>query len=136
MRTKRKEENFIKKPYYDGGIKAMRTFIKSNLRYPEEALKNKIEGQVHLRYSINYQGKVVKTKIISGLGYGCNEEAERIVKLFTFIVPKAPRKLKILFHKTIRINFKLPKPKVKKGLHLNYQIKKEKRKSYEYTINF
>lgn len=92
----------------------MNALIKENLKYPAEALKNKIEGKVQLRYEIDYKGNVVKAKVISSLGYGCDEEAQRLVKLLKFHMPKIPRKVRLKFNKTIRINFKLPKKKPKK----------------------
>ena len=82
----------------------MRDLIGKELQYPPEALEAKIEGTVFLRYNIDHKGKVTSSKILSSLGYGCDEEAQRIVKKFNFEVPKGPRKLKIKFHKTIKIH--------------------------------
>lgn len=141
MSTKhRKDDQFIKKPIYKGGIKAMREFIGKNLKYPKEALANKIEGSVQLNYDVDYKGVVTKTQVISGIGYGCDEEASRIIKLFKFEVPKNPRKLKVSFHKKIKINFKLPKERPIKKTQINYQIKitppsSSKSKTINYTIN-
>lgn len=151
MQKERKDNHFIKKPIYPGGLKAMRLLIEEELKYPREALEAKIEGTVYLRYNIDHTGKVTSSKILSSLGHGCDEEAQRIVKKFKFEVPKGPRKLKIKFHKTIKIHFRLPKedPKEKdlkrpnNQTQINYTIKKDpekqtpqKNKSYSYTINF
>lgn len=106
----KKDKNFIKKPIYEGGPRALRAFIGQNLRYPEEALKAKVEGTVVLKYSIDHKGGVVDTKVISGLGYGCDEEAGRLARLLKFEVPKT-RGVKVLFHKDIKIHFRLPKQK-------------------------
>ena len=84
MEKERKEKHFIQKPIYEGGIKAMKLFIRENLKYPKTALENRIEGTVALRYTINHKGKVVKVKIISGIGHGCDKEAERLVKELVF----------------------------------------------------
>ena len=112
MAKERKDKSFIKKPIYLGGTKAFRQFLKDNLKYPKKALKAKIEGTVMLRYTIDYKGKVIDAKVLKGIGYGCDEEAIRIVKLLKFEIPKGPRKLKVLFHKENKIKFKLPKEKV------------------------
>ena len=80
------------------------------MKYPKEALKNKTEGTVFLRYDINYKGKVVGTHILSSLSKACDAEAIRLVHLLKFEVPKT-RKVKVLFHKKIQIHFKLPKQK-------------------------
>lgn len=89
----------------------MRKVICENLKYPQEAAANKIEGSVNIRYGVDYRGRVAHTNILQGLGYGCDEEAIRVVKLLKFVVPKNPRKMKVAFHKSIRIHFKLPKVK-------------------------
>ena len=107
MKRQKKDKHFIKKPIYEGGPLALRQFITKNLRYPKEALKEKIEGTVVIRYSINYKGKVVAAKIIAGLGGGCDAEAKRLVHLLVFTAPKN-RGIKALFHRDLQIHFKLP----------------------------
>lgn len=135
-----KDKHFLKKPIYEGGKEALFDFIKKNLRYPKEALKNKIEGVVIVRYTINRDGKVIKTEVKNSLGYGCDEEAQRVVKMLKFHVPKN-RKLKVLFHKKIHIRFTLPKKKkTTNKVEISYSSqKKEEQKpktSYEYTIEY
>lgn len=107
MKKERKDDSFIKQPYYKGGDKALSEFINQNLKYPEISKTNKIEGDVHLRFDINHKGDVIDVKIIGGLDDACNEEAIRVVKLLKYIVPKTPRHLKVTFHKNIRIHFLL-----------------------------
>ncbi|TVQ48053.1 MAG: energy transducer TonB [Saprospirales bacterium] len=135
-----KDKHFLKKPIYEGGRQALFDFIKRNLKYPKEALKNKIEGVVIVRYTINKDGKVIKTEVKNSLGYGCDEEAQRVVKMLKFHVPKN-RKLKVLFHKKIHIKFTLPKKKdAPKKVEISYSSqKKDEQKpktSYEYTIEY
>ena len=138
MKKEKKEKHFVGKATYPGGVKALQAFLKAHKKYPEEALKKKIEGTVHIRYTINYKGKVVKTHVISGIGFGCDEEAQRVVKLLQFDVPKT-HKLKVLFHKTIHIHFRLPN-KERNSPRIVYASqsseKGEREKSYEYTIRF
>lgn len=150
MTKPKKKIHFIKKPIYIGGLTAMRQLIKENMKYPKLAIEQKIEGSVYLRYDIDYKGSVSEVKILQGLTHGCNEEAERIVRLFKFKVPKIPRRHKVAFHKTIRIHFKLPKtqtvsPKPKQeSSPYRYAIVPNKpateapskqKGSYTYTIN-
>jgi len=124
MQKERKDKHFVKKPIYPGGLKAMRALIRNELQYPKEALEAKVEGTVYLRYDIDYTGKVVSSKVLSGIGHGCDEEAQRIVATFKFEVPKNPRKLRVKFHKTIKIHFRLPKeqPTAQKPnpIHMQY----------------
>lgn len=110
MKKERKDKNFIKKPVYPGGPAAMRAFIKQNLKYPPEAVEKGIEGTVSLKYTIDHKGNVSDAHVISGLGYGCDEEAKRLVRLFKFEVPKT-RGVKVQFHKDMHVHFRLPKKK-------------------------
>lgn len=139
MKKERKEKHFIKNPYYEGGLEAMRTFVRKHKKYPKAALENKIEGSVRVRYKIDYKGNVVDAKVIAGLGYGCDEEAMRVVKLLKFHVPKNHVN-KLHFHKIVNVHFKLPKQKPQPKL--SYQISNKKKLeqasrksgSYTYTI--
>lgn len=144
MRKERKGKDFLHKPVYPGGIKAIKKLIEEELQYPEEALEKRIEGSVYLRYDINYQGKVVDAKVITGMGYGCDEEAVRLVKLLCFEVART-RGVRVLFHKNIRIHFNLPKEqKAPTSVQYTYQVstkakpveKKKPGKSIGYTIRF
>lgn len=100
----------IAKPVYPGGLSAMKKFVAENLKYPKEALEAKVEGTVTIRYSLDYRGKVIDTKVKRGLGNGCDEEAMRVVKLMRWTVPQ-DRKKKVRIHQDINIHFKLPKVK-------------------------
>lgn len=110
MKRELKEKHFLGKPEYPGGPKAMHKFLADHKKYPDVALENMVQGTVTIRYTIDYKGHVVQTKVISGIGYGCDEEAERIVSLLKFTVPKS-RKVKVQYQKTVHIHFKLPEPK-------------------------
>jgi len=122
----------------------MSAFIRKELRYPNEALEAKIEGTVVVRAAIDYKGKVIQTQVKSSVGHGCDKEAERVVALLEFEVDM-PRRGKILFHKTLNINFRLPKKKSKapvkpvgqSSVQLRYEVTKKKKgapPSYSYTI--
>ena len=143
MQKEKKEKHFIQKPQYPGGLTAMRAYIRENLKYPKAALDAKVEGTVVLHYNINFKGIVTDVRVISGLGYGCDEEATRLVKELKFEVPKT-RKVKVKFQKTIQIHFRLPKPKASKSPQVTYTLTSKKSKeeekpdsnSYFYTIDW
>lgn len=141
----KRKTSFIHKPVYPGGKEAMQAFLRKHIRYPETAKKNKTEGTVKVDYSLNQQGKVIKATAVSGPQDGCREEAERLVKLLRFTVPK-DYKMSVRYHQHININFKLPKAKpTKKETKITYTIKKEqasktsdqkKNNGYGYTISW
>jgi len=144
MKKRKKPQQFIQKPTYDGGPKAMNEFISRSLKYPPEALEAKMEGTVRLRMRINYKGAVEHVQIITSLGYGCDEEASRVAKLLKFKVP-TNRGIKAHFHKTLNFHFRLPSPKAEENVQqLQYTMTKsnpyqgqqaqEVSKNYSYTI--
>lgn len=144
MHKPAKDKHFIKQPWFEGGPKAMKQFIADNLRYPKEALAQRMEGTVSVRYDINHIGNVIDAKIIGhALGSGLEEEAIRLVKSMKFKVD-TPRGMKVVYHNTIQIHFKLPQVVESTQVHFNYaptvtpttNAEEEKKPvvSYSYTV--
>ena len=105
-----KEKKFVKKAEYPGGSEALKKFVKKNLRYPQEAVLHRVEGKVLLKYEVNDKGKVHSAVVLNGIGYGCDEEAKRIVKLLKY--PSQINKgVRINTKFKIAIHFNLPKAK-------------------------
>lgn len=102
-----KPNNFIKKVEYPGGRDALRKFVHQNLRYPKEALLHKVEGSVHLKYEVNDRGKVHSISVVNSLGYGCDDEAIRIVGLLKYPQVKN-RGIKVTTKFKLAIHFRLP----------------------------
>ncbi len=147
MKKAKKSKDFVHRAYYKGGSEALKDFVKNEMCYPPEAKKNGIQGAVKLKFEIDHLGNVHHVKVLSGLGYGCDEEAIRIAELLKFQVPKT-YKLKVGFQKKLNIHFrlkkeqkKLPKPKGQSTTY-TYTISKSKKddqprppqKGYSYVI--
>lgn len=62
------------------GFKSFNKYLKTKVRYPETAKKEKVRGRVTLEFDVLANGELSNFKIIKGLGYGCDEEAIRLVK--------------------------------------------------------
>ncbi len=107
MKKERKDKDFIKSAYYEGGKAALEAFVKNELRYPKEALAAKTEGTVSVRYTVDDKGNVIEANIISSLGHGCDEEALRIVRSLHFKVPNDGR-IKSKYTRKLHIHFRLP----------------------------
>ena len=130
------KKNFLKLPNYRGGSKSFKEFIAGNLKYPKEAMEAGVEGTVVVEYGINDNGDVVFTRVLKGLGYGCDEEALRLVRMLSFEKVKN-RGVRVNVTTKTTINFTLPK------VNINYSVteKKELPKkeggstTYEYTID-
>jgi protein TonB len=68
------------KPRYPGGDSELKKYLSLNLHYPNPALEQKVEGEVLVGFIIDTEGAISDVKIIRGIGYGCDEEAVRVVK--------------------------------------------------------
>ncbi|MBP1646141.1 MAG: TonB family protein [Bacteroidetes bacterium] len=66
---------------FPGGIDALGQFLASNIKYPQEAKEKKITGKIFLTFVIEKDGSINDIKILRDIGYGCGEEAKRVVKL-------------------------------------------------------
>lgn len=108
--SKPRKDQPLKLPRYKGGMEALKTFITSNLKYPEEALKHKVEGAVEVAYDVDGLGRIRNVKIISGLGYGCDEEVIRLINMLVYEKATNPGR-HTMSHKKLKIDFKLPTPK-------------------------
>ncbi|MFO7615819.1 MAG: energy transducer TonB [Bacteroidales bacterium] len=143
MSKPRKKDDYLKMPGYPGGKKAFQDFISRNIRYPEEAMKAGIEGQVIVGYEVTDNGVVQNARIIKGLGYGCDEEALRIVGLLRFEKVKNI-KVRVKVGNKAVIHFRLP------AIQINYSLLPPAKppapeegpdrdaggSGYTYTINF
>lgn len=141
VKKSRKDKSFVKLPQYPGGSDALRKFIDSQLRYPEKALENRIEGQVHISYTVSNEGKVEDIEVVSGIGYGCDEEAVRLISLLKYGAADN-HGVKVRSSMRTRISFRLPGST---GLAIQYTVTPSKEKpapekagqqTYGYTITY
>ena len=81
--------------------------IYKKLYYPRTAIDNDIQGIVKVRAFIEKNGRVSKTEIVKGLGYGCDESAAIAVK-YTKFTPGLLRGQKVKVQMIIPVEFKHP----------------------------
>lgn len=145
MKKEKKHQDFLVKPYYPGGPKALSAFIYSHLVYPQEAIDQKTEGTVIIVIDINHKGNVISSRIKQSLPHGCDQAAQKVVSKLQFNLDQVVRKGKTIFHKTLNIHFKLPKidttPLMTTELKYTITKKNEEKSSndsssYHYTIDF
>jgi len=96
-------------PQYPGGESELLTFVYKNLKYPESAIKNKIQGKVIVRFVITELGEVDKVEVVRSLQTKCDKEAIRVVKLFPKFTPGKQNGKNSKIWYTLPITFKLEK---------------------------
>ena len=54
--------------------------MQKNLKKTKKAIENQIVGVVEVEFEVNKKGELSDFKITKSLGYGCDEEAIRLIK--------------------------------------------------------
>jgi len=69
-----------KQPVYPGGIAKFYEYMKNEIKYPEAAKSNKIQGKVFLSFTVEKNGKLDDVVVTRGLSKEINAEAVRVIK--------------------------------------------------------
>lgn len=144
------KKRFLKLPEYPGGKEEFRKYIIENLKYPETAVREKVAGTVHLAADISDNGEVLDVQVVKGIGYGCDEEAVRLIRGCHFGGVKN-KGVRLKTRKKFRIRFDLPQQQDNVQQQIVYNFKTERKEissdhsadshpqpatTYGYTINF
>ena len=89
-------------PSFPGGMQEMMKFISENRKYPAEAKAKDIHGKVIVAFVVERDGSLSDVKIRRGIGYGCDEEAIRLIKSMPKWTPGKQN------GKAVRVSFMLP----------------------------
>jgi len=95
-------------PQFPGGMEAFYEYLSTNLKYPEEAIKNQAEGKVYVEFVVEKNGDLSNVRAVKGVGYGCDEEAVRVVKNAPAFEPGEQRGRKVRVKMVLPIMFKQP----------------------------
>ncbi|HPC98527.1 MAG TPA: energy transducer TonB [Bacteroidales bacterium] len=68
-------------PEFPGGEAALLRFINENVKYPEEAVENNLEGRVVVRFVVSADGTVKRAELLKGVHPVLDSEALRVVSL-------------------------------------------------------
>ena len=89
-------------PSFPGGQTALNAYIQENLKYPQSALEDGIQGRVYVNFVVEKDGSISNVKVNRGIGGGCDEEAVRVVKAMPRWVPGVQR------DQTVRVSYMMP----------------------------
>jgi protein TonB len=82
-------------------------FLGKNINYPQRAKEAGIEGTVFISFVVGSDGNVKDVKILRGIGYGCDEEATRVISKLPKFKPGMQRGRATPVIYSLPINFKL-----------------------------
>ncbi|WP_200979043.1 M56 family metallopeptidase [Echinicola sp. 20G] len=104
-------------PY--GGMDGWLDYLASNLRYPEQAKENGIEGTVYVSFIVDKTGVLKDPQILRGIGNGADEEALRVIRNADNWIPGKQRGKVVNVKMRLPIRFALADEKKKKSNRLN-----------------
>ena len=67
-------------PAFPGGMEAMIQFLSSNIQYPADAKKQKVDGRVLVNFVVEKDGSITEVKVIKPAFPSLDAEAIRVVK--------------------------------------------------------
>ena len=89
-------------PEYPGGMQAMIAFLQTNMKYPEDAAKQKVEGRVMVQFIVETDGSISDVHVAKQVFPSLDAEAIRVVQA----MPKwTPGKDK---GRVVRVKYNLP----------------------------
>ena len=89
-------------PEYPGGMQAMIAFLQTNMKYPEDAAKQKVEGRVMVQFIVETDGSISDVHVAKQVFPSLDAEAIRVVQA----MPKwTPGKEK---GRVVRVKYNLP----------------------------
>lgn len=100
-------KNLDEIPTFPGGESALKKYIDNNIKYPEFAAENGIQGIVYVSFIIDKNGKVTDPEISRGVVPSLDKEALRVVNTLPRFKPGEKNGKKVDVNYTVPVVFKL-----------------------------
>ena len=94
-------------PEFPGGEPALRQFMATAVKYPDDAVKKGIQGKVYVTFVVSKDGTVADAKIARGVDPSLDTEALRVVNNLPKWKPGKQKGQAVNVSYTVPINFKL-----------------------------
>ena len=92
----------------DDGDSGLLKWVQSNLKYPEIAKKNGVQGRVVVQFVVKKDGSIGEIKVVRSVEPTLDEEAVRIVKMLPNFIPGEMNGEPVDVWYTLPIKFNLP----------------------------
>ena len=96
-------------PVFPGGEAALLAYLAQHLKYPAQAIRDRVQGIVLLRFVVLENGRVGQVQTIKSLEPHCDAEAKRVVKSLPRFIPGRQGGKAVRVWYTLPIRFQLPK---------------------------
>lgn len=94
-------------PEFPGGMAAFYKYVGDNMEYPSQARRMGIEGRVYVQFVVDKDGTITEVKAVKGIGAGCDEEAEKVLRQAPKFKPGKQRGRPVKVRMVLPIIFKL-----------------------------
>lgn len=94
-------------PEFPGGEEALYKYLAENIKYPEKAKNNKVEGRVYITFVIEKDGTVSDAKVLRSVNEELDAEALRVINAMPKWKPGMQRGVPVRVQYNIPISFKL-----------------------------
>lgn len=105
-----KEEVFMvaeQIPEFPGGMKELLKFLQDNLKYPENAMKNNVQGRVIVQFVVEKDGTLTEFKVARSVDPDLDAEALRVLQTMPKWKPGMQRGKIVRVKFTVPVSFKL-----------------------------
>ena len=105
-----KEEVFMvaeQMPEFPGGMKELLKFLQDNLKYPEKAMKNNVQGRVIVQFVVEKDGTLTEFKVARSVDPDLDAEALRVLQTMPKWKPGMQRGKIVRVKFTVPVSFKL-----------------------------
>ena len=89
-------------PEYPGGMQAMIEFLQTNMKYPEDAAKQKVEGRVMVQFIVETDGSITDVHVAKQVFPSLDAEAIRVVQAMPRWTPGMDK------GRVVRVKYNLP----------------------------
>jgi len=94
-------------PEFTGGAKAWSKYMERNLRYPSRAQEEGAGGKVFVSFVVEKDGSITDVSVIKGIGFGCDEEAIKVIKKSPLWKPGKNKGVPVRVRYNMAINFQI-----------------------------
>ena len=94
-------------PEFPGGRDQLNKYYESNLRYPEVAIENGIQGRVIVQFIVNTDGSISDATVIRSVDPACDEEALRVINSMPHWTPGQTNGKNVRVRYTLPVTFRL-----------------------------
>jgi periplasmic protein TonB len=94
-------------PSFPGGEEKLFEYLQKNIKYPAIARENGITGRVYVTFVVDKEGKIRDSKVLRGIGGGCDEEALRVIRAMPEWKPGKQNGRSVQVQYNLPVNFTL-----------------------------